>query len=126
MKSSRLGLVIGWIAAGLVAALNLFAGIMKFTPVPAGSEQEAMMQQMGLLGLSHTLGVIELASTILFLIPRTSTIGFVLLVGYLSGALATLITHGQDGTPLIVALALLTVSAYFRNPELLARLKGTL
>lgn len=120
----RVGSVIGWIAAGLVGALNLFAGAAKFFPVAPGSEQDAMMQQMGLSNMVHMLGVIELVSTVLFLIPRTSAVGFVLLVGYLSGALATVLTHGQDGTPLVVALALLTISAYFRNPELLTRLKG--
>jgi hypothetical protein len=121
----RIGSIIGWICAALVGALNIFAGVMKFVPVPADSPQAAMMQSMGMTpGLEHILGVIELVSVVLFLIPRTSTVGFVLITSYMAGALATLLTHGQDGTFLIIVLGLLTVSAYFRNPELLTRIKG--
>lgn len=115
--------IIGWTCAILVSALNLFAGVMKYVPVTDPAQLE-MMKSMGMTPeLAHILGVIEIASTILFLIPRTSTVGFVLLVGYTSGILATLLTHGQDATIIYVVLALLTVSAYFRNPELLSRLK---
>ncbi len=121
----RLGSIIGWLCALPVIALNIFAGAMKFVPVAADSPQAAMMQSMGMTPvLQHTLGVIELAAVILFLIPRTSTVGFVLVTSYMAGALATLLTHNQDGTFLMIMLALITVSAYFRNPELLTRIKG--
>ena len=52
--------------------------------------------------------------------------GFVLMVGYLGGVLATLLTHGQDPTMIYVAFVLLTISGYFRNPELLGRVKKTI
>lgn len=117
--------IVGWASALLVGALNLFAGVSKFFPVAPDSPQAAMMQSMGMTPqIVHVLGVVELASTVLFLIPRTSTVGFVLLVGYMSGVTATLITHSQDATVGFVSLALLTVSAYCRNPELLSRLMG--
>lgn len=115
--------IIGWTCAILVSALNLFAGVMKYVPVTDPAQLE-MMKSMGMTpNLVHILGVVEIVSTILFLIPRTSTIGFVLLVGYTGGILATLLTHGQDATIIYVVFALLTVSAYFRNPELLSRLR---
>ncbi len=120
-----LGTIVGWVCVAPVAALNIFAGISKFSPVAPDSPQAAMMQSMGITPqIAHVLGVIELASVLLILIPRTSTVGFVLLVGYMSGVTATLITHSQDATAGLASLALLTVSAYFRNPELLWRLKG--
>jgi hypothetical protein len=40
-------------------------------------------------GTSVTLGVIELACVVLYLIPRTSVLGAILLTGYLGGAIAT-------------------------------------
>jgi hypothetical protein len=40
-------------------------------------------------GLARPLGIIELACLILYLIPRTSVLGAVLLTGYLGGAVAT-------------------------------------
>jgi len=62
-----------------------------------------------------------------YVIPRTATVGFVLMVGYYGGALATNITHGftvPEYAPILVALALMTVDAYLRKPELLWRIKG--
>jgi DoxX-like family len=117
------GLVIGWIATALIGALNIFAGAMKFMPVEAGSDQAKMMESMGMTpGIEHALGVLELTITVLFLIPRTATVGFVLMVGYLAGATATILTHNQDITFMVVIMAILTVSGYFRLPELSARL----
>ncbi len=128
MKTSRLGMAIGWIAAGLVAALNIFAGIMKYVPVDPASEGAKYMASIGMTPeLNHVLGIVELVSVILFLIPRTSTVGFVLMVGYMAGVLATGLTHGMTTADLGViylSLGLLTVSAYFRNPELLERIRG--
>jgi hypothetical protein len=41
------------------------------------------------------LGIIELACTVLYLIPRTSVLGAILLTGYLGGAIATTSRMGQ-------------------------------
>lgn len=119
--------IIGWTATILVAAFNIFAGIMKFTPIEPGSEAEAMMAKLGINpAMSPVLGVLELSIVVLFLIPRTSTVGFVLMIGYLGGALATNLTHGfsnMEALPIYILFVLLTISAAVRNPELLTRLK---
>ena len=125
--NTRFSTIVGWTCALLVAALNIFATVMKFVPVAPGSEAEAMGQRIGTAGLEYPLGVLEGIITILFLIPRTSTVGFVLMVGYLGGALATNLTHGfsqMEVLPLYIVLLLLTISGIFRNPELLSRLRG--
>ena len=44
------------------------------------------------------IGIIELACLVVYLIPRTSIIGAVLLTGYLGGAIAT---HVRVGNPLL-------------------------
>ena len=123
--TSRTGTIIGWICAIPVAAFNLFAAVMKFMPVVPGSAAEVMGNKLGVVGLDHQLGVLELIIVALFLIPRTSTVGFVLMIGYMGGALATNLTHGFsniDALPIYIAFALLTISAWYRNPELTARL----
>ncbi len=124
---SRIGTIIGWICVLLVAAMNIMAAVMKFVPVAPGSEGELMQQKLGTVGLEHGLGILEGIIVILYLIPRTSTVGFVLMVGYMGGVLATMLTHGlthMESIPVYVVFALLTIGAYFRNPELLSRLKG--
>ena len=50
------------------------------------------------LNLSRTLGVVELACAALYLMPRTSVLGAVLLTGYLGGAIATQL---RVGAPLL-------------------------
>ena len=124
---SRIGLTIGWICALLVAAFNIFAAITKFMTFETGSPADLFTTQIGIKGMEHPLGVLEFIIVILFLIPRTSTVGFVLMIGYMGGALATNLTHGfgtMDVLPIYVTFLLLTISAYFRNPELTARLRG--
>ncbi|MBI5794138.1 DoxX family protein [Candidatus Uhrbacteria bacterium] len=123
----RFGIIVGWTCAILVAAFNIFAAVMKFLPVAPGSDAEAMGMKLGVTGLEQQLGVLEFIIVILFVIPRTSTIGFVLMVGYLGGSLATNLTHGfsnMEALPIYVLFVLLTASAYFRNPELLSRVLG--
>lgn len=113
-----------WVSTLLVAALHAFAGIMKFMPVTDPAQLE-MMASMGMTpDLGYILGVLELSILVLFLVPRTSTVGFVLMVGYMGGILATMITHAQDATIMYAVFALLTVSGYLRNPELRTRLLG--
>src|SRR3989344_7018779 len=123
----RSGLIIGWICTLLIGAFNLFAAVMKFLPVAPGSQAEEFGQRLGTTGLEYPLGVLEIIIVVLFLVPRTSTVGFVLMIGYMGGVLATMLTHGlshADSLMIYVALLLLTISAWFRNPELVARLRG--
>ncbi len=125
---ARVSSIIAWICVILVAVFNLFAAVMKFVPQAPDSEGAKFMTLLGVTpSMEHILGVLEFAIVILYLVPRTSTVGFVLMVGYMAGALATNLTHGfsnMDALPIYICFLLMTVSAYFRNPELLSRLKG--
>ena len=56
------------------------------------------MQQLGWpVTLAPTIGIIELCCLALYLVPRTSVLGALLLTGYLGGAVAT---HLRIGSPL--------------------------
>jgi hypothetical protein len=72
------------------------------------------------------IGVIELVCLTLYLIPRTSVLGAVLLTGYLGGAVAT---HVRLGNPLLTHTlfpfyvgAMLWGGLYLREPRLHALL----
>ena len=84
------------VALTLIPVLFLiFDSAIKFTGLPVVSES---MAQLGYQpGAAVTIGVIELACLALYLIPRTSVLGIVLLTGYLGGAIAT---HVRVGNPL--------------------------
>jgi hypothetical protein len=82
----------GRVLSALAAIFLLFDGIihiLKITPVV-----EAFAQLGYPVGTSRALGVIEIICVILYLIPRTSVLGAILLTGYLGGAIATQVRVG--------------------------------
>lgn len=123
---SRVSRIIGNIFAFLLGGLMIFSGIIEFMPMtdPAAL---AMIERLGIGGMEIPLGVAKLVIAALFLIPRTSTVGFVLLTGYLGGILATNLTHGftfAETMPIYIAFVILTLCGWLRHPELTARLRG--
>ena len=76
------------------------------------------------LGYSETIltgvGLVQLASVILYLIPATSVLGTVLLTGYLGGAIASWVRIGEP-SPMMVPLTtclLLWAGIYLREERL--------
>jgi len=86
---------IGWIVSGFVGLFLFADAVMKLMRLPIVIETTAS------LGWSESsvvpLGIILLISTLLYLYPRTSLFGAILLTGYLGGAIAT---HARIGSPL--------------------------
>ena len=123
---SKASSIIGWICTILVSAFTLFSAVMEFVPVTDPATLD-FINRLGVGGIAHELGVAKFVLVLLYLIPRTSTVGFVLLIGYFGGALATNITHGmpvETYAPLYIVFLLMTVDAWLRKPELLWRLQG--
>jgi DoxX-like family len=106
--------------AGLVAAFNLLDAAMKFAQPKQVAE--AFVRTGWPLELSATLGVLLLGSTILYLIPRTSILGAILLTGYLGGAVATNLRlenrlFSQTLFPVYFGV-LVWISLWLRDPKL--------
>jgi hypothetical protein len=79
--------IAGWVVSGLIAAFMILDGGMKLAkPAPV---VEAFARTGWPMDLSVTLGVILLGCTVLYLTPKTSVLGAILLTGYLGGAVAT-------------------------------------
>ena len=89
----------GWIMSGIPSLFLLFDGVMKL--VKPAFVVEATVR----LGYPESsilpLGVVLLACTILYLIPRTSGLGAILLTGYLGGAVATHVRVGDEPFTLV-------------------------
>lgn len=71
------------------------------------------------------LGIVVFACTILYLIPRTSVLGAVLLTGYLGGAVASHVRHWEGWFPVFFPVlfgALLWGGLVLRDPRLRALL----
>ena len=83
----------GWVMSAPPALFLLVDGAMKLV------KPEVVVKTTMELGYAETvilpLGVVLLACTILYLIPRTAVLGAILLTGYLGGAVATHVRAGQ-------------------------------
>ena len=85
----------GRILSGVVIVLLVADGVMKLVPLDVVVETQG---RLGIAGhLARTLGVLLLACTALYAIPRTALLGAILLTGYLGGAIAI---HLRAGSPL--------------------------
>jgi len=93
--SNKGSLWAGRISSALPALFLLLDGIMKL--VKPVFVVEATVQLGYREGVIVGLGVVLIACTILYLIPRTAVLGAILLTGYLGGAVAT---HVRVGGPL--------------------------
>jgi hypothetical protein len=84
----------GRILSGLVTAFLLFdATIHLLKPAPV---VEAFAKLHLPLSLAVDLGIIELLCLALYVIPRTSILGAILLTGYLGGAVAIQVTTANS------------------------------
>src|ERR1700721_276279 len=90
---SKKSLWAGRIVSGLVTAFLLFDAIihlMKPAPVV-----EAFAKLDFPMRLAVPLGIVELACILLYVIPRASILGAILLTGYLGGAVAIQLPTGN-------------------------------
>ena len=114
---------IGWGMSALVIAFMLMDATMKLMALPIVLETSA---QLGFVGaaMARGLGFILLGGTVLYAVPRTATLGAILLTGYLGGAVAT---HVRVGSPLfshvlfgVYVAALMWGGLYLRDARLRA------
>jgi hypothetical protein len=109
-----------WVLTGLVSFVFIASSIGKLT---ANAEALKMGEEFGLNSSMYlTIGLIELLSVILFIIPRTGVIGTLLLAAYMGGAIATHLEHGQSVIAPCVIQAVLWMVAVYRFPELRTRI----
>ena len=97
--SNKSSLWAGRILSALPVLFLLLDGVMKV--VKPKFVVEATVQLGYPESVIVALGVVLVACTILYLIPRTAVLGAILLTGYLGGAVAT---HVRVGGPLFSIL----------------------
>ena len=113
---SKAALVTGWIMTTLPVLMLLMSGVMKiaqtaevvkgFATWPAGS--------------AVSIGILELACTVIYLIPRTAILGAILLTGYLGGATAVTVQQGGPFVLPVIFGVLVWGGLYLRDTRLRA------
>ncbi|MEX0655068.1 MAG: DoxX family protein [Phycisphaeraceae bacterium] len=111
----------GWIISILPVLLLLSGGVMKLI------KPTFMVEDFARLGypehLIVTIGILKIACTVVYLIPRTAVLGAILLTGYLGGATATGVRVGDPFFwPPIVFGVLIWLGIFLRDPRLRALL----
>lgn len=120
--SSKTTQIITWVLTGLVSALFLFSVYGKLL---GPEENLKMAASFGIDASSYKiLGIVELISLILFVIPRTGVLGTLLLAAYMGGAIATHLEHGESIMAPCIITAFIWIVAVFRFPELRSRIMG--
>jgi len=98
----------------LIAAILMISGILKIAGI------HPMLDHFITMGLSVTLvkvfGAAEVIFSLLFIYPRTSKMGLLLLTGYFGGAIAAEIPFHQVMAPMM-PLALVWIAAFVREPS---------
>jgi DoxX-like family len=102
----------GWVLHGLVAGSMILAGSAKvFGLFPP--------EEVAKLGLSlpiQVIGVGELASAVLLLVPRTSSLGLLLASGFWGGAICLHMSKAEPFVVQSVFLIITWVGGYLRVP----------
>jgi succinate-acetate transporter protein len=98
----------------LIAGMLTISGILKIAGI------HPMLDHFITMGLSvmmvKVFGAAEVIFCLLFIYPRTTKIGLLLLTGYLGGAIAAEIPFHQVMAPMM-PLALVWVAAFVREPS---------
>jgi hypothetical protein len=121
-QSSKAAERTGYVLSGVAVLFLLFDSVIKLTGAQVVSDS---MVQLGYpVTLAVTIGVIELVCLFVYIVPRTSIVGAILLTGYLGGAIAT---HVRIGSPLashtlfpIYVAVLVWGGLYLREPRVRA------
>lgn len=95
--TSRTQRLTGRILTGLVILFLVFDGAIKLVPIQPVTDTMQALGWPNDAGTARMLGVITLAITLLYAVPRTAVLGAVLMTAYLGGAIAT---HVRIDSPL--------------------------
>jgi uncharacterized membrane protein YphA (DoxX/SURF4 family) len=99
--------LIDWVLRVAVAVCFLFIGLGKFSSDPH-SDWPGIFQRIGFgVWFRYATGIIEATGGLLYLIPRATRIGAVLLVGTMAGAIVAHIWKLGDPVSSVIPLGLL-------------------
>jgi hypothetical protein len=114
---SRKTLWAGRIISALPILLLVFSGVLKLikpAPVIQGFAHFGFPER-----LINAIGILEIACTVVYAIPRTAVLGAILMTGYLGGATATNVRVGDPSFIITILLGVLVwLGLYLREVRL--------
>ena len=115
---SKKALWAGYVMSAIPVLMLFFSAAMKFAKPPPVVEG---FKHLGLPeNLVFGLGVLEVGCTLLYVIPRTSVLGAILLTGYLGGAVLAHLRVGDAFFGPVIFGVLIWGGLFLRDPRLRA------
>lgn len=115
-RPSKAALIVGWIMSILPSLGLLFSGVLKLI------KPQMVVDEFVRLGysanLARPIGIVELGCVVLYLIPRTSILGAILVTGYLGGAVATHVRIGEQFVGPVIFGVVVWLGLFLREPRL--------
>jgi len=110
----------GWIMTGIPGALLALSGAAKVAQL---EQVMTSLTEFGYPeGLVLVIGIVELVCAGLYLVPKTSVLGAILVTGYLGGATATHVRIEDPGFVVPVLLGVLAWGGLFLRDARIRRL----
>lgn len=117
-RTSRISFWIGAAISALLTVMLLFSAGMKLAKPPAVVEG---FEKLGWNpDLAVPIGMLELTCVAVYLLPRTSVLGAILLTGYLGGATATHVRLGDPFIATVMVGVLLWFGLFLRDARVRA------
>ena len=110
--------VAGWILTILPSLLLLMSASMKF--IKPNDFEEGIKQMGWEPATMFYIGIVELASVVIYLISRTAVLGAILIVAYMGGAVATNVRVGDPFWTQILLGVFVWAGLWFRYPSVRA------
>lgn len=123
-KKSRPRLITGNVLVYLLGALLIGSAVAKLAQIPKLVEN---FRALGYEGSRLTsIALLEAVCATLFLLPRTRSLGLLLVSAYLGGAMAVHVAHGQSEALVpAMLLGIIWLAAWLRHPEMLFGMIGS-
>ena len=111
--------IVGWIILALVCAIMIYSGTGKLFGFAPAYMAEGL-QQSGLSEETLLIGAAEMISAILLLIPRTSSVGILLVSSFWGGAIVSHMSKNDGYVIPAVLLVMCWAGAFLRNSDVLS------
>jgi len=106
----------GRVLSALPVLMLLMSGSMKL------SHSAAFMEKWTSFGFPATaatpIGIVEVLSAVLYVVPQTRVLGAILVTGYLGGAVCTHVRVGESFAPPLILGILAWAGLFLRDPRL--------
>ena len=115
MDAAKKRRIINIVATLIPMLLVLGSGVGKLLAPPAMVEGLA---KYGVAEYITVLGIMEIVFGVLFIIPATMKLGFILTSCYFAGAMAAELSHGGITISPVIPLVVLWIAAFIRDKSI--------